>query len=56
MLFKARRLLTTVLIVCVLAQMQMAADGYATTRARIVFSSTRDGNSEIYVMDGDGGN
>ena len=56
MSFKARRLLTTVLIVCVLAQMQMAADGYATTRARIVFNSTRDGNGEIYVMDSDGGN
>ena len=34
----------------------MAADGYATTRARIVFNSTRDGNGEIYVMDSDGGN
>ena len=56
MSFKARRLLTTAFIVSVCAQMQMAADGYAATQAKIVFSSTRDGNSEIYVMDSDGGN
>ena len=29
---------------------------YASRDAKIAFSSTRDGNSEIYIMDGDGGN
>ena len=56
MSFKAMRFVTTVLIVSLLIQMQIAANGYAFRRAKIAFTSTRDGNSEIYVMDGDGGN
>ena len=31
-------------------------NGLAFNTGRIVFTSTRDGNSEIYVMDVDGGN
>ena len=54
MSFKAMRFLTTVLIVSLLIQMQIAATGYAFRRAKIAFTSTRDGNSEIYVMDRDG--
>ena len=34
----------------------MAANGYAVRKTKIAFNSTRDGNSEIYVMDSDGGN
>ena len=36
--------------------MQIAENGYASHRTKIAFYSTRDGNSEIYVMDGDGRN
>ena len=31
-------------------------DGFTAQKSQIVFNSTRDGNSEIYVMDSDGGN
>ena len=34
--------------------MHSAENGYAASAAKIVFGSTRDGNSEIYVMDSDG--
>ena len=54
MSFRARRFLTTLLIVSLFIQMQIAANGYAFRRAKIAFTSTRDGNSEIYVMDSDG--
>ena len=56
MSFTARRFLTTMLVVSVLIQMQFAKSGYAARRPGIAFSSTRNGNSEIYVMDSDGGN
>ena len=56
MSFKARRLAGTVLIVCLFIQMQIAANGYAARGTKIAFTSTRDGNYEIYVMDGDGRN
>ena len=56
MSFTARRFLTTMLVVFVLIQMQFAKSGYAAQRPKIAFSSTRDGNSEIYVMDIDGRN
>ena len=56
MSFTARRFLTTMLVVSVLIQMQFAKSGYAAQRPKIAFSSTRDGNSEIYVMDIDGRN
>ena len=57
MLFKSRRFLTAVLVVSLLIQMYITVnDGYAARRTKIAFTSTRDGNTEIYVMDGDGGN
>ena len=39
-----------------LIRMHMAANGYAARKTKIAFNSTRDGNSEIYVMDSEGGN
>ena len=54
--FSARRFLTTVLVLSLLIQPQTVVDGFATPQAKIVFSSTRNGNSEIYVMNSDGGN
>ena len=56
MSFKARQLTGTVLVVCLFIQVQIAANGYASRRTKIAFTSTRDGNTEIYVMDGDGRN
>ena len=56
MFFKARRFVTAVLVLSLLIQMQIAENGYASRGTKITFSSTRDGNAEIYVMDGDGGN
>ena len=56
MFFKARRFLTTVVVLSLLILTQIAANGYAARGAMIAFSSTRDGNHEIYIMDGDGGN
>ena len=56
MSFKARRFLTAALVISLLIQMHIAKSGYAAGRPKIAFSSTRDGNSEIYVMDSDGGN
>ena len=50
------RLFAAALVVSLLIQMHIAADGYASRRTKIAFTSNRDGNSEIYVMDGDGGN
>ena len=54
--FKARQLAGTVLVVSLFIQMQIAVNGYASRRTKITFTSTRDGNAEIYVMDGDGRN
>ena len=56
MIFKVRRFLGAALVVSVFIQMHIANSGYATGRPKIAFSSTRDGDSEIYVMDIDGGN
>ena len=54
MLFKIRRSLGAALILSVFIQMHVLESGYASGRPKIVFSSTRDGDSEIYVMDIDG--
>ena len=51
--FKARRLLTAALVLSIY-QTHIAGYGYAALKAQIAFTSTRDGNSEIYVMDIDG--
>ena len=54
--FKAGRLFAAVLVMSLLIQMQIAVNGYASRRTKIAFVSTREGNEEIYVMDGDGRN
>ena len=56
MFFKARRILGAVLVISLFIQMQLAENGYASRRTKIAFTSARDGNLEIYVMDGDGRN
>ena len=56
MYFKPGRFLTAALVVALLIQMQFAANGYAARRTKIAFTSMRDGNTEIYVMGGDGKN
>ena len=56
MFLKAGRLLAAALVISLLIQMQIAENGYAAPQAKIAFTSTRDGNSEIYVMDSDGRN
>ena len=56
MSFKARRFLTAAFVVALLVQMQIAVNGYASRRTKIAFTSSLDGNLDIYVMDGDGGN
>ena len=53
---KVRQCMTTVVVFSLLIQPQFAVNGYAALKAQIAFTSTRDGNSEIYVMDSDGGN
>ena len=56
MSFKTRRFLTAVLVLSLFIQTHIAGYGYAAPRAKIAFTCFRDGNSEIYVMDSDGGN
>ncbi|MDE0300629.1 MAG: hypothetical protein OXN17_18490 [Candidatus Poribacteria bacterium] len=54
--FKARCTFVGTLVVALFILMQLAENGYASRRTKIAFVSTRDGNPEIYVMDGDGRN
>ena len=56
MCFKAGRLFAAALVISLCIQMHIATDGYASRRTKIAFSSGRDGNIDIYVMDGDGSN
>ena len=56
MSFKARRLSAAALVMSLFIQMHIAGYGYAAGRPKIAFSSTRDGDSEIYVMESDGSN
>ena len=56
MSFKTRRLLTAVLVLSLFIQTHIAVYGYAAPQAKIAFTCFRDGNFEICVMDGDGGN
>ena len=56
MSFKARRLSAAALVVSLFIQMQFVANGYASRRTKIAFTSWREGNGDIYVMDGDGSN
>ena len=56
--FKAipRCLLFSVLCVCLTIGGLWLRNALASNTGRIVFTSVRDGNLEIYVMDADGGN
>ena len=56
MSFKVGRLFTTVFVISLFILIDIAENGYADGRTKIAFSSNRDGNYEIYVMDGDGNN
>ena len=56
MSFKAGRLFAAALVVSLFIQVQIAVNGYASRRTKIAFASVREGNFEIYVMDGDGSN
>ena len=56
MSFKTRRLFAAALVISLLIQMLIAENGYASRRTKIAFTSSRDGNYEIYVMDDDGSN
>ena len=56
MSFKAGRTFAAALVISLLIQMHIAGYGYASRWTKIAFTSNRDGNNEIYVMDGDGRN
>ncbi len=51
-----RYLLFAVLCVCLTSEEPWLKNALASNTGRIVFTSFRDGNFEIYVMDADGGN
>ena len=52
MLFKVSRFARERRLFClVFIQMHAIESGYAAWKPKIVFSSTRDGDSEIYVME-----
>ena len=53
---KVGRTFAAALVVSLLILMQIVENGYASRGTKIAFTSTRDGNYEIYVMDGDGRN
>lgn len=52
----ARCLLFAALCVCLTSGEMWLSNALASNTGRIVFTSLRDGNSEIYVMDANGGN
>ena len=56
MSFKVGRTFAAALVVSLFIQTMLAENGYASRRTKIAFASSRDGNGEIYVMDGDGSN
>ena len=56
MSFKVGRTFAAAVVVALFILIQLAVNGYASRGTKIVFTSTRDGNEEIYVMDGDGRN
>ena len=51
-----KSILFAVLCVCLASEELWLRNALASNTARIVFTSVRDGNFEIYVMDADGGN
>lgn len=52
--FNAGRTFAAALVMSLLIQWQIAQLGHAARGAKIAFTSTRDGNPDIYVMDADG--
>ena len=56
MLFETRRLLGAALMVSVFFLMQIGTSGFASPLAKIAFTSVIEENSDIYVMNIDGGN
>ena len=52
----SRFILFLVLCVCLTSEELRLSNALASNTGRIVFTSRRDGNNEIYVMDADGGN
>ena len=56
MSFKARRLARTALVFSLFIQMHIATTGFASPHGKIAFTSVIDENSDIYVMNSDGGN
>ena len=52
----ARLLLFVGLCICLTSGESWLRNALASNTGRIVFTSMRDGNAEIYVMDADGGN
>ncbi|MDE0300670.1 MAG: hypothetical protein OXN17_18695 [Candidatus Poribacteria bacterium] len=53
---RANCLLFAVLCICLVSEELWLRNVLASNAGRIAFTSLRDGNPEIYVMDGDGGN
>ena len=53
MSFRTGRTFSAALVMSLLIQMQIAENGYAGPRTKIAFTSTRGGNPDIYVMDGE---
>ena len=51
-----RSMLFAVLCICLMSEELRLRNALALNTGRIVFTSLRDGNNEIYVMDADGGN
>ncbi|MDE0301387.1 MAG: hypothetical protein OXN17_22405 [Candidatus Poribacteria bacterium] len=51
-----RTTLLAALCICLMGENLWLKNGHASNTGRIVFTSYRDGNFEIYVMDADGGN
>ena len=51
-----RCLLFAGLCVCLTSEEPWLKNALASNTGRIAFTSSRDGNAEIYVMDADGGN
>ena len=54
--FNAGRLFATALVLSLLIQMHIAGNGHTAAKTKIVFTSIRDGNREIYVIDRGGRN
>ena len=56
MSFRVGRTFAAALVISLCIQMHIAENGYASRGTKIAFTSSNDGNKDIYVMDGDGKN